>query len=155
ICGWVIFWTTMPGQPSPFPRLPWGLSWLPTFSCDCVPRNWHDCHKGFLPTMDQTLVIASNFYPLVNDRAETLLYPIERKRRKEENMTTGDLIALHFDSLRRLPFTRQYLVILRDQASSRGLPVSLTEAEFNALEVAFRARQYAAAGDWSSSSGKS
>src|SRR2546421_2827117 len=17
------------------------------FSCDCVPRNWHDCHKGF------------------------------------------------------------------------------------------------------------
>ena len=105
--------------------------------------------------MDQTLVIASNFYPLVNDRAETLLYPIERKRRKEENMTTGDLIALHFDSLRRLPFTRQYLVILRDPASSRGLPVSLTEAEFNALEVAFRARQYAAAGDWSSSSGKS
>ena len=58
-------------------------------------------------------------------------------------MTTEDLLALHFDSLRRLPFTRQYLVILRDPASSRGLPVPLTEAEFNALEVAFRARQYA------------
>jgi bifunctional DNase/RNase len=42
-----------------------------------------------------------------------------------------------------LPFTRQYLVILRDPASSRGLPVPLTETEYNALEVAFRARQYA------------
>ena len=58
-------------------------------------------------------------------------------------MTTGDLLALHFDSLRRLPFTRQYFVILRDPDSELGLPVSLTETEFNALEFAFRARQYA------------
>lgn len=72
--------------------------------------------------------------------AETLLHP---SKRKGENMTTEDLVALHFDSLRRLPFTRHYLVILRDPASSRGLPVPLTESEFNALEVAFRARQYA------------
>ncbi len=80
---------------------------------------------------------------LLRPLAETLLYPIESKQRKGKNMTTEDLVALHFDSLRRLPFTRQYLVILRDPASSRGLPVSLTESEFNALEVAFRARQYA------------
>lgn len=80
---------------------------------------------------------------LLRPLAETLLYPTESKRRKEENMTTEDLVALHFDSLRRLPFTRQYLVILRDPASARGLLVSLTESEFNALEVAFRARQYA------------
>ncbi len=80
---------------------------------------------------------------LLRPLAESLLYPIESKRRKEEDMTTGDLVPLHFDSLRRLLFTRQYLVILRDPDSSRGLPVSLTEAEFNALEVAFRARQYA------------
>ena len=80
---------------------------------------------------------------LLRPLAETLLYPIESKQGKGKNMTTEDLVTLHFDSLRRLPFTRQYLVILLDPASSRGLPVSLTESEFNALEVAFRARQYA------------
>jgi len=80
---------------------------------------------------------------LLRPLAETLHYPIERKQRKGEHMTTEDLVALHFDSMRRLPFTRQYLVILRDPGSSRGLPVSLTESEYNALEVAFRARQYA------------
>jgi RNA polymerase sigma factor (sigma-70 family) len=80
---------------------------------------------------------------LLRPLAESLLYPIESKRRKEEKMKTEDLVALHFDSLRRLLFTRQHLVILCDSDSSRGLPVSLTESKFNALEVAFRARQYA------------
>src|SRR6266516_8138317 len=55
ICGWVIFWTTTPGLPSPFPSFRWGLSWLPTRSCACVPRNGHDCHKVVLPTMTATL----------------------------------------------------------------------------------------------------
>ena len=73
--------------------------------------------------------------------AETLLYPVESQRRKEKPMTTGDVVTLHVDSLRHVPFTRQYLAILRDPASRHILPVSLTEAEFSALEVAFRVRQ--------------
>ena len=56
-------------------------------------------------------------------------------------MMIGDLVTLHVDSLRRWIFTRQYQVILRDPASSCVLPVSLSEAEFNSLEVAFRVRQ--------------
>ncbi len=82
---------------------------------------------------------------LLQPLAETLLYPVESQQRKEKYMTTEDLVTLHIDSLRRLPFTRQYLAVLRDPASSHMLPVSLTEAEFNALEVAFRARQDAGA----------
>jgi RNA polymerase sigma-70 factor, ECF subfamily len=73
--------------------------------------------------------------------AETLLYPTESPHRKGKNMMIGDLVTLHVDSLRRWLFTRQYQVVLRDPASSRALPVSLSEAEFNPLEVAFRVRQ--------------
>lgn len=73
--------------------------------------------------------------------AETLLYPVESQPRKEKPMTTGDVVMLHVDSLRHVPFTRQYLAILRDPASRHVLPISLTDAEFSALEVALRVRQ--------------
>lgn len=56
-------------------------------------------------------------------------------------MTTGDVVTLHVDSLRHVPFTRQYLAVLRDPVSRDVLPVSLTGAEFSALEVALRVRQ--------------
>jgi RNA polymerase sigma-70 factor, ECF subfamily len=78
---------------------------------------------------------------LLQPLAEELLYPVENPLRKEKPMTTGDLIILHLDSLRHVPFTRQYLAILRDSASRQMLPVSLTEAEFNTLEVALHTRQ--------------
>lgn len=45
-------------------------------------------------------------------------------------------------ALRRLALTRQHLVILRDPQTRHGLPIPLTATEADALEVAFRARQY-------------
>jgi bifunctional DNase/RNase len=57
-------------------------------------------------------------------------------------MITEDLVELQFDSLRRLELTRQHLVILRDPQTRHGLPIPLTTTEADALEVAFRARQY-------------
>jgi uncharacterized protein len=57
-------------------------------------------------------------------------------------MTTEDLVELQFDSLRRLELTRQHLVILRDPQTRQGLPIHLITTEADALEVAFRARQY-------------
>jgi RNA polymerase sigma-70 factor (ECF subfamily) len=78
---------------------------------------------------------------LLQPLAEELLYPIEGKRRKEEKMTTEDLVALHIHSLRRLPFTRQHLVVLCDPDRTLGLPVAVTEAEFNTLEATLRTWQ--------------
>jgi RNA polymerase sigma-70 factor (ECF subfamily) len=78
---------------------------------------------------------------LLQPLAETLLLPL-RKQRKEQNMIMEDLVELQFDSLRRLELTRQHLVILRDPQTRHGLPIPLTTTEADALEVAFRARQY-------------
>lgn len=78
---------------------------------------------------------------LLRPVAETLHYSVEDQQGKEKTMTNGDVVTLHLDALRRVPFTRQYLAILRDLASRQVLPVPLTEAEFSTLEGAFRARQ--------------
>jgi RNA polymerase sigma-70 factor (ECF subfamily) len=79
---------------------------------------------------------------LLRPLADTLLYPIG-KQRKEQNMTTHDLVELQIDSLRTLLLTRQHLVILRDPQTERGLPIRLTASEVDALVVALRARREA------------
>ncbi len=77
---------------------------------------------------------------LLRPLAETLLQPISEQR-KEQNMTTDDLVELQIDSLRTLLLTRQHLVILRDPQTERGLPVRLTASEADALVVALRTRR--------------
>ena len=72
---------------------------------------------------------------------EAPLYPDESRQRKGKHMPTADLVTLRLDSLRQFLFTRQYLAVLRDPASARVLPVSLSEAEFDTLEIAFHLRQ--------------
>src|SRR5215469_12607968 len=77
---------------------------------------------------------------LLRPLADTLLQPIYTQR-KEQNMTTGDLVELQIDSLRTLLLTRQHLVILRDPQTERGLPIRLKASEADALVVALRARR--------------
>jgi RNA polymerase sigma-70 factor, ECF subfamily len=79
---------------------------------------------------------------LLRPLADTLLHP-GSKQRKEQNMTTDDLVELQIDSLRTLLLTRQHLGILRDPQTERGLPIRLTAAEADALVVALRARREA------------
>lgn len=79
---------------------------------------------------------------LLRPLADTLLQPISEQR-KEQNMTTDDLVELQIDSLRTLLLTRQHLVILRDPQTERGLPIRLTASEVDALVVALRARREA------------
>jgi RNA polymerase sigma-70 factor, ECF subfamily len=79
---------------------------------------------------------------LLRPLADTLLQPIS-KQRKEQNMTTDDLIELQIDSLRTLLLTRQHLVILRDPQTERGMPIRLTASEADALVVALRSRREA------------
>lgn len=64
-----------------------------------------------------------------------------RSPRQRKTSSTNTLVALRIDSLLHFPFTRQHLAILRDPASARVLPVPLTDAEFDSLNAAFRARQ--------------
>jgi len=73
---------------------------------------------------------------LLRPLADTLLQPIS-KQRKEQKMTTDDLVELQIDSLRTLLLTRQHLVILRDPQTERGLPIRLTASEADALDTAF------------------
>jgi RNA polymerase sigma-70 factor, ECF subfamily len=77
---------------------------------------------------------------LLRPLAETHLQPIS-KQRKEQSMTTDDLVELQLDSLRTLLLTREHLVILRDPQTERGLPIRLTASEVDALDVALRARR--------------
>jgi len=77
---------------------------------------------------------------LLRPLADTLLQPISEQR-KEQNMTTNDLVELQIDSLRTLLLTRQHLVILRDPQTERGLPIRLTASEADALVVALRSRR--------------
>src|SRR5215469_16680260 len=77
---------------------------------------------------------------LLRPLADTLLQPIDMQR-KEQKMTTGDLVELQIDSLRTLLLTRQHLVILRDPQTQRGLPIRLTASEADALVIALRARR--------------
>jgi RNA polymerase sigma-70 factor (ECF subfamily) len=79
---------------------------------------------------------------LLRPLADTLLQPIS-KQRKEQNMTTDDLVELQIDSVRTLLLTQQHLVILRDPQTERGLPIRLTASEADALAVALRARREA------------
>src|SRR5258708_6210366 len=73
---------------------------------------------------------------LLRPLADTLLQPMS-KQRKEQKMTTDDLVELQIDSLRTLLLTRQHLVILRDPQTERGLPIRLTASEADALDMAF------------------
>ncbi len=75
---------------------------------------------------------------LLRPLADTLLQP-GSMHRKEQNMTTDDLVELLIDSLRTLLLTRQHLVILRDPQTEQGLPIRLTASEADALVVALRA----------------
>lgn len=77
---------------------------------------------------------------LLRPLADTLLHPSSIQR-KEQNMTTDDLVDLQIDSLRTLLLTRQHLVILRDPQTEWGLPIRLTTSEADALVVALRARR--------------
>jgi RNA polymerase sigma-70 factor (ECF subfamily) len=77
---------------------------------------------------------------LLRPLADTLLQPIDTQR-KEQNMTTDDLVELQIDSLRTLLLTRQHLVILRDPQTERGIPIRLTASEADALIIALRARR--------------
>src|SRR6266566_4750912 len=77
---------------------------------------------------------------LLRPLADTLLQP-SSKQRKEQKMTTDDLVELQIDSLRTLLLTRQHLVILRDPQTERGLLIRLTASEAEALVVALRARR--------------
>jgi RNA polymerase sigma-70 factor (ECF subfamily) len=77
---------------------------------------------------------------LLRPLADTLLQPVSMQR-KEQNMTTDDLVELQIDSLRTLLLTRQHLVILRDPQTERGLPIRVTASEADALVVALRARR--------------
>jgi RNA polymerase sigma-70 factor, ECF subfamily len=77
---------------------------------------------------------------LLRPLADTLLQPIS-KQRKEQSMTTDDLVELQIDSLRTLLLTRQHLVILRDPQTEHGLPIRLTASEVDALVVALRIRR--------------
>jgi len=79
---------------------------------------------------------------LLRPLADTLLQPIS-KQRKEQKMTTDDLVELQIDSLRTLLLTRQHLVILRDPQTERGLAIRLTSSEADALIVALRTRREA------------
>src|SRR5262249_16046032 len=71
---------------------------------------------------------------LLRSLAETHMHPIS-KQRKEQKMTTNDLVELQIDSLRTLLLTRQHLVILHDPQTERGLPIRLTASEADALVV--------------------
>src|SRR5258708_10066624 len=79
---------------------------------------------------------------LLRPLADTLLQPMS-KQRKEQKMTTDDLVELQIDSLRTLLLTRQHLVILRDSQSEGGLGIRLTSSEADALIVALRPRREA------------
>ena len=79
---------------------------------------------------------------LLRPLADTLLQP-SSKQRKEQNMTTDDLVELQIDSLRTLLLTRHHLVILRDPQTERGLPIRLTASEVDALAMALRAQKEA------------
>ncbi len=79
---------------------------------------------------------------LLRPLADTLL-PSTSKQRKEQNMTTDDLVELQIDSLRTLLLTQHHLVILRDPQTERGLPIRLTASEVDALAIALRARREA------------
>ena len=79
---------------------------------------------------------------LLRPLADALLPPIS-KQRKEQNMTTDDLVELQIDSLRTLLLTRHHLVILRDPQTERGLPIPLTTSEVDALAIALRAQREA------------
>src|SRR5262249_13333860 len=74
-------------------------------------------------------------------QAEAPLSPSESQSGKERGMVTDEVLRVHVDSLRRVPFTREYLAILRDTATQHILPISVTEAEYSALEVALQVRQ--------------
>ena len=77
---------------------------------------------------------------LLRPLADTLLHPSSMQR-KEQNMTTDDLVELQLDSLRTLLLTRQHLIILRDPQTERGLPIRITASEADALFVALRIRR--------------
>src|SRR5215471_2194993 len=77
---------------------------------------------------------------LLRPLADTMLQPVSMQR-KEQHMTTNDLVELQIDSLRTLLLTRQHLVILRDPHTERGLPIRLTPSEADALVVALHARK--------------
>jgi RNA polymerase sigma-70 factor, ECF subfamily len=79
---------------------------------------------------------------LLRPLADALLPPIS-KQRKEQNMTTDDLVELQIDSLRTLLLTRHHLGILRDPQTERGLPIPLTTSEVDALAIALRAQREA------------
>jgi RNA polymerase sigma-70 factor (ECF subfamily) len=76
---------------------------------------------------------------LLRPLAETLLHPHE-KQRKEQNMTTSDLVELQIHSVRLLLLTQHYIAVLRDPHTERAIAIRLTPSEADILVVAFGAR---------------
>lgn len=68
---------------------------------------------------------------LLRPLADTLLQPIS-KQRKEQKMTTDDLVELQIDSLRTLLLTRQHLVILRFTHPERSQRTTPSPRPFSA-----------------------
>jgi RNA polymerase sigma-70 factor (ECF subfamily) len=76
---------------------------------------------------------------LLRPLADTLFQPLGRQR-KEQNMTTSDLVELQIHSVRILLLTQHHVAILRDPHSEHGLAIRLTSSEADALALAFGAR---------------
>ena len=75
---------------------------------------------------------------LLRPLAETLLQPLG-KQRKEQNMTTSDLVELQIHSVRLLLLTQHYVAVLRDPHTERAIAIRLTPSEADTLVVAFGA----------------
>jgi RNA polymerase sigma-70 factor, ECF subfamily len=68
--------------------------------------------------------------------AEALLHS-RGEQRKEQNMSTSDLIELQIHSVRLLLLTQHYVAVLRDPHSERAIAVRLTPSEADTLVLAF------------------
>ncbi|HEV2662886.1 MAG TPA: bifunctional nuclease domain-containing protein, partial [Ktedonobacteraceae bacterium] len=81
-------------------------------------------------------------------RLKTLLRPlaethsrIVKKQRKEQNMSTTNMVELEIFAVRLLLLTQQHVAILRDPQTERGFAVRLSPTESDALITSFGMRQ--------------